>query len=446
MASKVMLSLLNRDAVRIGLGIVVALAAAIALALWWAGPPPPKHIRIATGEEGGAYAVAGARFKEVLEREGVKVTLVPSAGSVQNLALLTDADRTARVDVAIVQSGVGAVDYGDEVASLGALFLEPAWIFGRNLGPGQDMQRLRGKRVAMGPEGSGARKLGLLLLAENGMREEDLTILPLSGPEASTALIRGEIDGAFIVGGTLSSWVSPLIAAPNVELVSFSRADAYQKRLPFLAAVTLHEGVISPGVNLPRKDTQLVAPVGQLVVRKELHPAVQGLLMESSRELFGRGDALSAPGAFPDPKLVDLALSEQAKRYYERGPGFLRRYLPYWAANLVERLAIIALPALTLLLPLVRAAPGLYRWRVRRRIYIWYRDLRALEAAGAAAKSIEEKMSVRLRLDSLLFDVGRISVPLPYTDDLYRLRSHILFVRSILDGDGPGGAALNEAL
>ena len=72
------------------------------------------------------------------------------------------------------------------------------------------------------------------------------------------------------------------------------------------------------------------------------------------------------------------------------------------------------------------------RWRVRRKIYVWYSDLRALEVRGRSAPTLSERNKIISELHKLQVDAGKIEVPLSYTDDLYRLRNHIEFVESLL--------------
>jgi len=184
---------------------------------------------------------------------------------------------------------------------------------------------------------------------------------------------------------------------------------------------------------LPKQDVMLIAPVAQLVVRDDLHPAVQSLLIEAAITDHGGGSLLADPGRFPTPQLTDIAISDEAKRYYESGPSFLRRVFPYSVANFLERTWVLIIPLVTLMIPLVRAAPPIYRWRIRRKIYVWYKDLRELETAGRNAETAEDRIEVRARLADLQAETGKVEVPVSYTDDLYRLRAHIRFVAELLD-------------
>ncbi|MBT6441258.1 MAG: hypothetical protein HOK61_02430 [Alphaproteobacteria bacterium] len=126
-------------------------------------------------------------------------------------------------------------------------------------------------------------------------------------------------------------------------------------------------------------------------------------------------------------------MSDDAARYFENGPGFLHQYLPFWAANLVQRLIVLLIPIATVLLPFVRFAPPFLRWRVRRRIYRWYENVRVAEAAARAETSDVERARILEILYELQAEVGGIEVPLGYTDQLYQLRLHIRFVRQLIE-------------
>jgi uncharacterized protein len=168
-------------------------------------------------------------------------------------------------------------------------------------------------------------------------------------------------------------------------------------------------------------------------VRDDLHPAIQSLLIEAAQAANAGGSILADPGKFPTPTLSDIPLSSEAARYYKNGPSILRRLFPFGVANFLERAWVLAIPLITLLFPLVRAAPPLYRWRIRRKIYVWYQNLRDLEASGRAATTAEERTEVRAQLADIQAQTGNVKVPLSYTDDLYRLRSHIRFVSELID-------------
>jgi TRAP-type uncharacterized transport system substrate-binding protein len=421
----------------IGLGFAVALV--LLLIARSIDPAPPRHVRLATGVEGGAYVAIGEVLRARLAVEGVELELVATSGSVENLGLLAREDG---VDGAILQGGVGLEQAREgRLESLGGLFYEPLWVFARNGAAPEDLRALRGRRAAVGPEGSGVRALATLLLADNGLSDGDVTLSPLGGDAAAAALRSGEVDVAVFVTSPDTGYVRALLLDPEIALVSFARAEAYARRHRYLSAITLPRGVIDLARDAPAADVALVAPAAALVVKRELHPAIQSLLLAASDESFRAGGVLAPPGAFPSRDLVTFPLSEEAERFYERGgPSLLRRWLPFWAANLVDRLWVLAIPAATLLYPLVKSAPPVYKWQVRRRVHRWYKELRRLEAEGRAADAAAVVARVRADLRAMMDEVAGIKVPLSYNDDVYRLRMHIRMVEQIVAEEASGGS------
>ena len=45
----------------------------------------------------------------------------------------------------------------------------------------------------------------------------------------------------------------------------------------------------------------------------------------------------------------DFPISDDAQRYYKSGPPFLQRYMPFWAATLVDRIIVLLVPLLVYL-------------------------------------------------------------------------------------------------
>lgn len=411
---------------------VAILALAIIVALMFMAPAPPKKITIAGGAEGGAYAATAQHYAEALRKEKIDVEVLTTAGSVDNLNRIKT-DKTDKADIGIVQTGLAA-DLGTAGArSIGAVFYEPLWVFHRADLRIEELQDIAGKRAAIGPEGSGVRVLSTLLLDEAGVKIGQVRDSPLAGQAAAAALQKGEIDVAMVVSGATTTWIAGLLADPNIKLMSMLEAHALARRHSYLDEVTLYRGVIDLAKIQPREDILLIAPAAQIVVRDDLHPAIQSLLIEAAFREHAAGSILADPGRFPTPELSDIPLAEEAERYYKKGPTFLRSVFPYSVANFLERAWVLAIPLVTLMIPLVRAAPPLYRWRIRRKIYVWYRDLRILEAAGRTAATPEERLSVREKLADMQQQTGEVEVPLSYNDDLYRLRVHIRFVSDLID-------------
>ncbi|MFN7164080.1 MAG: TAXI family TRAP transporter solute-binding subunit [Hyphomonas sp.] len=415
-------------------GPVIAIAVAgFLIALFLMDPAPPRSIRFGAGAPGGAYHAYAERYQRLLAEQGVEVELVDTAGSIDNLRLLED----GFIDVALVQGGLTGVSEEKALRSLGGLFEEPFWVFVRTDFPARDFGDLKGARLSIGPDGSGTRALASALQTDYGGDWPANARMGMSTLDAEAALRVGEIDAAAFAASPGAAYVQNLLRAEDIRLLPFERAEAIARRGDGLASAVLLRGVADIGADIPSQDVPLVAAVSQLVVRGDVHPAIEAVLLDAALAIHSEKSVFSPAGRFPNAENTDLPVSKQTTRFYRDGPSFLRRYFPFSVANFLDRTWVLAIPLLTLAFPLVRAAPPIYRWRVRRRIYIWYKDLRALEEEGRATPAGEPRTSVLSRLERLQVDIGKLDVPLSYTDDLYRLRSHVEFVKQLLGSGAP---------
>src|SRR5579859_4899959 len=421
-----------RDMSRRDLWLTITPVAAIALAAFafafsFIEPAPPDSIVISTGAVDSGYHMFALRYQEILARDGVKVELRPSAGSQENVSRLLD-DKSD-VEVGFLQGGSAFATNAPQLVSLGSIYYEPLWVFyrGRQI---HDFGGLRGKRIAIGPEASGTRALALQLLAVNATVMPPTMLLPENGRQANEMLLQGKLDAVFMVGPPESPLVDQMMSAPGIRLLSVDRAEAYTRRFPALTKLTLPQGVFDFVNNVPAHDVTLISPTANLLAVDGLHPALAYLLMRAASEVHGGAGLLNKAGDFPAPLNAEFPLSSEASRYYKSGPPFLQRYLPYWAAVLVDRLWITLLPILALVVPLGRIVPAVYRWRVRSRIYRWYAKLKEveleLEDDAAAPDTLKELLG---RLDQIERAVNRINTPPAYADNLYIFRRNVDLVR-----------------
>jgi len=420
-----------RDVALVFLPLLALVVAAFWIAYRYVKPAPPDSFVLATGRSDGAYQTVGKRYQELLAQEGIKVVLRPTAGSVENLKLL--ADERSGVEVALVQSGDGdAADYPDLV-SLGSVYYEPVWIFYRGTMLKDQLRQLSGKRIAIGPAGSGTRWLATQLLLVNEAWGPPTTLLNLGGEAAAQALLKHEIDAVFLVGPPEAPPIKRLLLAPQVRLLSFDRSAAYAKVFPSLFAVTLPQGTIDLVRDLPPRDVALLAPTATVVARESFHPALSDLLLQAMAKVHGGAGPLHKAGDFPSLRSSDYAPSKEALRFYRSGPPFLQRYLPFWAATLVDRIVVLLVPLLAVLLPALRFAPSLYSWRVRSRIYRWYGELKFLELELRERFDPSRVAEYQQRLDELEEVAHTRPIPLAFTDQVYTLRQHIALVRNVLE-------------
>jgi TRAP-type uncharacterized transport system substrate-binding protein len=412
--------------------ILIAIALLIA-AYFVLDPAPPRRVVLATGPEGTAYAELGRRYAAELRRYGIEVMLRPSMGARDNLRLLREPKE--RVDVAFVQGGSSDPARAEEKAelaelvSLGSVNYEPVWIFRRGK-PLQRLGDLRGLRVNTGVRGSGTPGITRRLLEANFVERDELERESLAETPAVVALLEGRLDAAVLVSPPESPMVQMLLQTPDIHLYEYAHAEAYSRRFPYLVPVVLPRGVVDLSRDVPREDITLIATTTALVSREDTHPALMQLFVQAAARIHGGPGWISRAGEFPNGRPGEYPLAKEAQRYYQSGPPLLQRYLPFWLANLIDRMWVALFSIVAVLIPLSRLLPPLYEFRVRSRIFRWYRNLRQIESDLEAKETGREELLAALdRLERRAFAV---TVPLSYADELYALRQHIALVRARL--------------
>jgi len=423
-----------RDMAVIGLPLLLLLGAAFWLASRFVGPAPPRTLVLASGGEGGAYQRFAAAYRDVLGRYDIELVEKPSAGAMENLRHLRDP--AAEVDAAFFQAGIATPTEDDDLRSIGGLYHEPLWVFYRaalaNPVEPDRLSLLKGRRIAIGAPGSGTHHLASELLRANGVDAKNTKLVETGGLALAEAFARGSIDAAFVVGPTQSATVWTLLYTPGVRLMNLAHADAYTRLFPYLSKLTLPQGAVDLVRNIPSRDVDLLAPVATILVRDDMHPALIDLLMQAAAEVHGVPGIFQRPGEFPQAMAVDFPLSRESERFYRSGRPFLQRYLPFWAATLIDRMVVLLIPFFALLLPLFKIAPSLYSWRVRSRIYRRYGELKFLEAEVEREPERHPRNEWLAKLEEIERDVNRIPTPLAYADMLYTLRVHIELVRATM--------------
>ncbi|HWE22278.1 MAG TPA: TAXI family TRAP transporter solute-binding subunit [Hyphomicrobiaceae bacterium] len=421
--------------------LIVVLPALLlgAVAIWFASklvdPAPPSTFVVAAATKGSPYYRFAERYQATFRRNGVNLEIRETAGSFANLKALSD--HTSEVHAGFVQGGLASSKDAPGLVSLGRIAYEPLWVFHTGSEPLQRLTDLKGKRILVGPTGGGTSALALRLLAANGITSETATLINRDLPDYVDLLAKGEADAGFLVLAPEARTIQRLLRTPGVRLMSFANADAYLQRFPFLSRVVLREGVIDFAAGIPPADTTLLATTAAVLVRQDAHSALVNLLAQALQEAHGQpaadagGEArlFERAGDFPAAADPEFPMSEDARRVYRSGAPFLQRYVPFWLATLVDRLVVSLVVLLPIVFPLVRFAPQLYDWRIRRRILYWYGELKSLEAASGSAATAEERAAKLADLDRIETAVDNLPIPLTFADRLYNLRQHIEVVR-----------------
>ena len=422
-----------RDLIVAAAPTILLIAGACLLAYWLVDPAPPRTVRLATGQENSAYEEFGKKYAAALAKHGIKVELISSAGSGDNLRLLKD----GKADIAFVQSGSTNEEAAERegLSSLGSLFVEPLWLFLREP-KGQptitQLTQLRGKKINYGPRGAGAPRLFRQVLELNGVEKGEVERFSLANTPATVELLEGRIDGLVFTSAPEAPLIQMLLQTPGIKLFNFSQAEAYARKLPFLTHVVLPQGIVDLGRNIPAENYQLIAPTATLVARDSLHPALMDLFVQAASGIHSGAGWFQQQGQFPSAKYTEIPVDEDAAKFYKNGPPFLQRYMTFWLANFFDRMWVVVVALGALILPLSKVIPPIYVWRIRSRVYRWYGQLRAVEqrveeAPEATRMQVYEEQLARLNEIEEL--VNQVSIPLSFADGLYGLRSHIQFVR-----------------
>ena len=390
-------------------------------------PAPPSTVVMTTGVEGRTYAALGERYRQILARSRVDLKLLSSSGPVENLKRLKD--KSSGIDVGFLQGGTSSSSEAPNLLSLGSILYTPLWVFYRNDDTFDDFSQLKGKRIAIGQEGSGERKFSLDLLKASSTADPPTLLFNLSGEAANTALKQGRVDAVITLGTADNIYVQDLLHSPNVKLMSVSQAEAYARIFPALSHVMLPKGVVNLPKRLPSSDIHLLAPTTNLVVRDSMHSALMYLLLDAATEIHGGPGWVNRAGEFPAPKVQDFPLSDQAERFYKSGRPFLLDYLPFWAAVFLDRIIKILVPVAVILFPLMRILPWLYSRRNRSKLHRWYGELKHLDLELSEYPDPNRISDYYAKLDHIEASVKKIRIPLAFSRELYTLREHIELVR-----------------
>ena len=420
----------NPLAIAIGFCLLIVSIFAI---LWILVPPPPKVIEIATGFPTGLYYHFGERLKKEVSAEGVNLEVKATGGTVDNLALLSD--EHSGVNFAMVQGGVADVSKYPHLVSIAGMFYEPVWVwyrepvFKREGGQLQILSQLRGKRVAIGNEGSGTLALSKSLLKISGITENEIHAERLKPDEVLAKLNSGDLDAAFIVAAAEAPVLEKFYKIPSIRLMNFDQADAYTRNLPYLSKVIVPRGLLSIEHDLPRQDIQVIAPTATLVTRDNVSPAIISLLLSASYDILKSYSRLQKIGEFPSSIGIDFPLHVDAEIYLKDGPSFLHRHLPFWTAVWVGRFVKIVIPLLVIFIPLFTYIPSAKNFLLRFKLSQVYAELRELEKNAGNPHLRDQSFK---DLEVIEKRVSNIKVSIMDSKELYDLKSHVDEVRARL--------------
>ncbi|MBS0451460.1 MAG: C4-dicarboxylate ABC transporter substrate-binding protein [Proteobacteria bacterium] len=418
--------------------LIAVLAAVLWLAVRYISPAPPRTLVMSTGATDGAYHRFGQRYQEILRANGIRLELRPSSGGMENITRLNEGS----VSVGFVQGGTGllatdpeALPESTALRSLATVAFEPVWIFTHTLDLSKGLGALAGKRIAVGLPGSGNLYVARQLLAVYGVQDGVKgTVFVTEGGTASAQLLRErKVDALIMIAAPQAQAVHQLLHEGQMRLASLDQVEGLAQRYPYFQPITLKRGAVDPARDLPAADIHLLATTANLVVRDDLHPALDYLLLEAAKQVHSQPSLINRPSEFPNPRDTDYPLSDQADRYFKHGQPFLQNYLPFWVAIYAQRLLLWLLPLAAILVPLMRVLPGLVNWRRQSRLYRRYGELKYLELDLASRQLNElELRRANEQLDHIEDEIVKTKFPIEISDRVYTLRQHVDYVRAQL--------------
>jgi hypothetical protein len=418
--------------------ILVALLLVLTAIWLYADPPPPRHVIMATGQPGGSYDALGKKYAAFFAKKGITLELRATKGAEENIEFL--ADRTNPIQAAFVQAGAFNPRDVSGIQSLGTISYDPIWLFYRGVEVKQgNFQEIKSRaryfldsKMSVGEQGSGTYAQAMQILKANGF-DVGSHFLYFSGEKSVAALQAKEIDAAFIVDSFESPNVQALLTDPTLNLSAFDRAEAYTRLLPYIQILNVPISGFSLIRNFPDRNIKLMATTTNLLIDDRMHPALQFLFLEAAREINGEATFFSEQGEFPSFKNTGVPESTVALHYQKNGSPLLMTYLPFWLAELINRLVFVLLPFFAISYPILLTLPGYRNKRMMRKINKLYGTLKSYEQELTDNFNLINKDGYLQKLDLLEYEALQLRVSKSMASDYYSLRTSIDFVRSCLN-------------
>jgi hypothetical protein len=404
-----------------------------ALALWWAATQwkvlPPAEAVIGAGSPQGGYSVLAQRYAEQLERIGVRAEIVYSDTQKGSLERLTRPGDATSIGFA---HGIYA-NAQTKVQALAVVGQEPVWIFSTIGGP-SSLAQAKGLRIAAGPASSSSFIAARLMLEHAGVRPADVQFDNAFGVAAANALIDGKVDLVFQAAGEDSQAVQLLTRNSGIQLLGAEHAGALAAQDPHLQPLLLPQGAIELRGDIPPKDLTLMSLQTHLLVRPEVHPALQRALLDAAVEIHEIPNFLQRHGQFPSFRGSDFPLSPTARAYSLGARPWMETLLPYRTAQYAELILYAVVPILAIALLLLAWIPKLFDWRISSALHHFYGDLKFLETEMDEVATDNPMALRRLleRLDNIERQVVALDLPDEFSQRWYTLREHLAAARDRL--------------
>jgi uncharacterized protein len=343
--------------------IVAALLAAVAAAFGIARDYGYLRASILTGSPGGQYHALATRLSERARREHGTLTVIPTAGSIENVNRLASASGRCSDMFALIQDGT-PVPAEARLELLGRLPApESLMLLGRAGRTFHTLPDFRGTSIGIGPQGSGTAFLVQQLLADTDLRELDIHLSHHELPEQAKLVAEGKLDLAAFVMQEDAEFLHTIVRQYNLDIVAPQDLQGLIARYPWLSLGLIPAGRYDLVRHIPATDKQVVRLRTLLIASPCAQRADRiALLMLTAAELpnFVRDNPPSstAPASM-------LPLAGEARQFFLTGePELADRYFP-WLVNIMSPAYWVYLVmAVTVLFNMMRGYSKFRLWRI----------------------------------------------------------------------------------
>lgn len=380
-----------------------------------------KKLTLATGPVGSDSYAFGLSYKSLLLSDGVDLTLLPTKGSLDTIAILD----SKKADIGFVQSGILANQSRYNFGSLASIYYEPMWIFYRN--DGYKMNYLieaSSKKIGVSITNDGTYELAKQILDANGITNESSNIVYLYDDEAKKSLKNKEIDVFITFANEKNSNITELFDDTSLELLSLKRAKAYSQKFNSLKNLSLYEGGIDLFRNIPSEKIEILSSVENLVANKDVPDELVRIFLKKVKQIHSGRNFFEGSENFPNLKSLDTQIHSEAEVYLTVGDSWLETIFPFWIATNIDRFKLLIIPLLGLLIPLLKSIIPLYVFTMRSKIFRWYKRISELDMKielNDGEYELLEAMVIELKNEI----TTKTKVPLSYMGEYYNLLSHI---------------------
>jgi TRAP-type uncharacterized transport system substrate-binding protein len=390
-------------------------------------PLPPKTLILASGVPGGGYTRLALQYRQELDAIGINTTLVTTQSAHSAKAMLFD---ETQADLALVNGLAAKGQATQPVHALAAIEREPIWVFTRVLGVNR-IDELRGLRIGVPLKDELQDEVLAIVLKHGQLKNEDVKIVPLPREKISSALIDGQVDAVVLMGSSRNDVVRLLPRSAGIHLVGIEQIGKLALAEPSLRPFVLPQGVIEFRGDVPSSDLMIAASDLHLLIRPEMHPALQRAVLQVATQIHEIPTYLQYQGEFPSFVGLDYPISPTALAASRDNTPWLERVLPYWWAQLTQWVLLAFLPVVAATVLLLAWIPRWFEWRVNAVLQNFYGELKFIESdiGSAVTERPIELNKLLQRLDEMEMHIMQLELPNHYASRWYTLRSHLAEAR-----------------